>query len=253
MKRTMILCVASMLLVGAAQKRQKPVQSSMYDAQLRTWIGATEEEVVRHFGPPATSDTDGDAKVLRWEAHFDISSSGGLGGPVSIGITRTETCHLSFWLVDDAATRSEWKASRSRVLRKGDKTLPQAGPCAAAFPADRAVRPEAGKRQKRREARQKGREAVVDVWVGKAEAELRDAYPAPPAVYSLGNTRLLTWSDAAMVETAASQAARSAGSDQATETSSTCAVTFWITDGVIDEWHWRGTSWRRCPLPGDGR
>jgi hypothetical protein len=244
MKKAMIVCALA-LLVGACATSM--LSTGAYSGQLRTWVGATEEELVRWFGPPARSDANADGKVLHWEHRGEMESSTGplaTGGPVSIGfsMSRTETCLLSFHLADGVVTRSEWRALRSRLLRKGDVELNRAGQCATAFPADRAT----SRSGRRSGVRQKKREEGLDIWVGRTESELLSAYPVAPAVYSLDNgARLLTWEDTSLVETPASKVDPS---EQTTRMSASCAMTFWVAAGVIEEWKWRG-SWSECPLP----
>lgn len=243
------VCAAALIAGGCALPGQQ------YQDQLDTWIGATEEELVRWFGPPARSDADGAGRELQWEYRGEVESSSGpvAGGPVSVGftMTSTHTCRLSFRLVDGVATRAEWRATRSAILKAGDVELNHAGPCAVAFHADRDKsnrRAFSGTHQRAETDDRRNRwEEGVDTWVGRPVSELRDAYPVPPAVYRLEDgRRLLTWEDTSLVETAASVADPSG---QTTRLSANCAMTFWVADEVVQEWRWRGSSRRECPLP----
>ena len=237
MRKTLSVSVcAAALALGACATM---MSSEEYGAQLGAWVGASEEALIRQFGVPSHSEPEAaNTKTIYWDQASVLEQSSGpspVGGGVSVGFSMTTTywCNLSFRLVDGVAERYTWRATRDALFKEDIVDTGTGFPCSVAFPPAPTDR-------------ERAPWDVMDAWVGKSEAQLRGAYDQEPAIYVLdGDTKFLTWSDAALV------AHYEPVPDDSSETRSTrqCAVSFTIIDDVVRTWEWRGDSRVRCPEP----
>lgn len=237
MRKTLFVSISAMALaLGACTAMMSREE---YGAQLGAWLGASEETLIRQFGVPSHSEPEtANTKVISWDQASVLKQTSGpspVGGGVTIGVSMTTTywCNLSFRLVDGVAESYNWNATRDAIFKDEIVDHGTAFPCSVAFP------PAPTERERKPWD-------VMDAWVGMSEAQLRGAYDQEPAIYVLdGDTKFLTWSDAALVTR------YEPVPDDSSETSSTrqCAVSFTIIDGIVRTWEWRGDARVQCPEP----
>ena len=123
------------------------VTSATYEQQLQSWVGTTEADLVEQFGPPESAeDGEGGTRILVYssERARDVSSGPSSGGGLSVAVSAvvTDSCALSFTLLDGIVTGFEWLATAGGLFGDrgglfGDRQAPNAGECAASFPAER--------------------------------------------------------------------------------------------------------------------
>jgi hypothetical protein len=205
-------------------------------AELDMLVGANTTEVIEQFGPP----TEVDAESMFWakEWTFKLTTSGGEGGVAfSVATSTKRYCRVRAFIEEGHVTRFEWRATRDAMFRdeEVDVYSTAAGISCMQFTAPREPRPW----------------PKAEAWIGKTEAELRNAYgDTPPAVHDLDAERmLLSWSDARM-----SRASIGVPQDPDPNVTSTksrldsCVVGYVVTEGVVsavESWGAR----MACPLP----
>lgn len=138
-RMTIVLLIALLGTLSCVASR------SAYEQQLASWVGATEAELVNHFGPPERREEgeDGQVTLFYSSTRGEMVGSGPtpVSSNVSVGVSSLveHVCELSFRALDDLVTGFEWSAIGRGAF--GEVQPFNSGECGVAFPAEQSDQP----------------------------------------------------------------------------------------------------------------
>ena len=133
---TIVLLIALLGTLSCVASR------TAYEQQLAGWVGASEAELVDHFGPPERREEGENRHITLFysSTRSEMVGSGPTPASRSVSVWASSlvehVCELSFTVLDDLVTGFEWSAIGRSAF--GEVRPSNSGECGAAFPAEQS-------------------------------------------------------------------------------------------------------------------